>query len=153
MGTMWIVAANSSYAKIFEVKGHGRQIIEVKHLDFPEGRLKSSEVGSDRPGRAFDKFGAGRHAHSPEVSYHEHEQQVFSHKIASILHEAHEQKTFDELALVAPAHFLGYLKQAISNSVKKCIFKEVHKDLPEGLDGRERIDHLCKYLDLWNRCA
>lgn len=153
METMWIIAANSSYAKIFEVKGHGRQIREINHLDFPKGRLKSGEVNSDRPGRSFDRLGMGRHAHSPEVTFHDHEQEVFSNQIATILQEAHEQKAFDELALVAPPHFLGHLKQAISNAVKKCISKEIHKDLPEHLDEKQRIDHLCKYLDLWNRAS
>lgn len=153
MSTMWILAANSSFAKIFEVKGHGKQIKEIRHIDFPKGRQKSGEVNSDRPGRAFDSMGMSRHAYSPEINYHDHENKVFAHQIAELLQEAHENNIFDELALVAPPHFLGELKQAVSNNVKKCISKEINKDLPEHLTEKDRIDHLCKYLDLWNRAG
>ncbi|MBA3816931.1 MAG: host attachment protein [Parachlamydiaceae bacterium] len=155
MGTLWIVTANSGFAKIFEVKGHGRQITEIQHIDFPNGRLKSSEVNSDRPGRSFDSVGSGRHAHSPAVSVHVHENKVFARQIADLLQAAHTNPSpsFDELALIAPPHFLGELKLAISNGVKKCIIKEIPKDLPEYLSDKERIDHLCNYLELWNRTS
>lgn len=153
MSTMWIVTANSSYAKIFEVKGHGRQITEIEHIDFPKGRLKSSEVNTDRPGRSFDSTGMGRHAYSPAVNVHDHENKVFASQLANLLKEAHVNHAFQELALVAPPHFLGELKLAISNGVQKCIVKEINKDLPEYLSEKERIDHLCNYLELWNRAS
>lgn len=153
MNTMWIVTANSSFAKIFEVKGRGRQITEVQHIDFPKGRTKSGAVNSDRPGRAFDSVGTGRHAHSPAVSVHDHENKVFAGQLAALLQEAHANHAFNELALIAPPHFLGELKSAISNGVQKCIIKEIHKDLPEYLSEKERIDHLCNYLELWNRAS
>lgn len=153
MDTMWIVTANSSFAKIFEVKGHGKQIKEIRHLDFPQARKKGSEINSDRPGRSFDRMGKGRHALSTEVSLHEHENQVFAKQIAEILRIAHDSNSFDQLALVAPPQFLGQLKLALNNGLKKSIVKEIHKDLPEHLSERERIDHLANYLDLWNRAS
>lgn len=153
MSTMWIVTANSCFAKIFEVKGHGHQIKEIQHLDFPKGRQKGTEINSDRPGRAFDSMGMSRHSHSTEVSLHEHENKVFAHQIAEVLRLAHDNKAFEQLAIVAPPHFLGELKQHINNGVKKTIIKEVGKDLPEHLSEKERIDHLSQYLDLWNRAS
>lgn len=151
MSTMWILAANSSFAKIFEVKGHGRQIKEIRHLDFPGGRAKGTDINSDRPGRAFDSMGKSRHSLSTEVNLHEHENQVFAKQIAEILRIGHENNSFDQLALVAPPHFLGELKLAVSNGVKKSIIKEINKDLPEHLSEKDRLDHLANYLDLWNR--
>lgn len=151
MGTMWVVTANSGFAKIFEVKGCGRQITEVQHVDFPKGKVKSGQVNSDRPGRAFDSFGMGRHAHTPAVSIHAHENKVFAGHLAKILREAHANNSFNELALIAPPHFLGELKQAIPNGLQKCIVKEINKDLPEYLSEKDRIDHICDYLELWNR--
>lgn len=153
MSTLWIVTANSSFAKIFEVQGHGRQIKEVQHIDFPKGRQKGTDINSDRPGRAFDSMGMGRHALSTEVNLHEHENKVFASEIANVLRLAHDSHAFDQLALVAPPHFLGELKLAIGNGVKKTVIKEIGKDLPEHLSEKERIDLLSNYLDLWNRAA
>lgn len=153
MSTLWIVAANSSFAKIFEVKGLGRQIKEIQHIDFPQGRLKGTQVNSDRPGRAFDRMGKGRHALTTEVNLHEHENKVFAHQIAEVLRSAHDSHTFDQLAIVAPPHFLGELKLAINDGVRKTIIKEIGKDLPERLTEKERLDLLANYLDLWNRAS
>jgi len=150
MGILWIVTGNRSFAKILEVQGHGRKIKEIYHLVNPEGRMKSGEILSDRPGRAYDRVGGGRHALSQEVDFHEHEQHVFVHKIANLLREQKDNNAFEELAFVAPSHFLGDLNQAISPSVKKSLIKEVAKDLPEYLSSQELVDQLCKYLDLWN---
>jgi protein required for attachment to host cells len=151
MKTLWIVAANRSYAKIFEAKGMGRSVKEVHHLDNPDGRKKAGEIFSDRPGRAFDRMGEGRHALGTEVDFHEQEQKAFASRIARLLEEGKEKKAYEDLAFVAPPHFLGELNQAISNQVKKSLTKEIHKDLPAHLSEHERIDQICKYLDLWNQ--
>lgn len=153
MDTMWILTANSSFAKIFEVKGQGRKVKEILHLDFPNGRKKSGEILSDRPGRAFDRLGSTRHALGTEVDVHEHQHKIFAHQLATILHEAYDKNSYKELALVAPPQFLGELKHAVSDAVRKSITKEIGKDLPEYLSEKERIDHLCKYLNLWNQAS
>lgn len=149
MSTLWILAANRSGAKIFEVKGAGRQIKEIHNLDNPAGRKKSRESFSDRAGRTFDRLGGGRHG-VKEVDVHEHEQKLFIESIALFLQEGKNNKKYDELAFVAPAQFLGELNQYIPAQLKKILIKEVAKDLPERLSPQEHIDHLCQYLDLWN---
>jgi protein required for attachment to host cells len=153
MKTLWILTGNRGFVKIYEVKGHGKQIKEIHHIDNPEGLKKNSEIFSDRPGRAFDRMGGGRHALSSETEYHEHEQQLFAHRLAALLQENHESKAYDELALVGPSHFLGDLNLAIHDGIKKIIIKEVGKDLPIHLSEQERIGHLCEYLDLWNHSS
>lgn len=150
MRKLWIVTANQSFAKVFEATGHGHQIKEIHHFENPDGRKKAGELVSDRPGRTFDRMGEGRHAYSQEVSIKERVQQEFARKLASALQSGHEAKQFEELAIVAPEHFLGALNQEISDHVKKKVIKEAAKDLPEYLSEQERIDLLCKYLDLWN---
>ena len=153
MKTLWILTGNRGFAKIYEVHGVGRQVKEIVHLDNPNGIKKSGEILSDRPGRAFDKLGGGRHALSTETDVCEHEQQLFAHQLAKKLQEAHDKKAFDELALVVPSHFLGDLKAELHEAVKKKIIKEVPKDLPLHVTEQERIDLLCEYLDLWNHVS
>lgn len=151
MSTQWVLIANQSFAKIYEVKGHGRNIVEVWHLENPDGRKKGSEILSDRPGRAFDRMGVGRHSLQTKVDVHEHEQQVFAQKISTFLQSGLDKKAFDHLALIAPPHFLGDLKLALSSHLLASINKEVNKDLPEHLSEPERIEMMSKYLDLWNK--
>jgi len=149
MSTLWILTANRGFAKIFEVKGSGRQIKEVHHLDNPDGRLKNREFFDEPAGRAFDRLGGGRHAMNAK-DVHGEEQKEFIEKIAGILQQGRTNKEFDELAFVAPPQFLGELNQYIPPQLKKILIKEVPKDLPEHLSNQEYVDHLCTYLDLWN---
>lgn len=150
MSTLWILVANRSFAKVYEVKGHGRQVTEIHHLDNPDGHKKNGEIFTDRPGRSFDSHGASRHALVKEIDTHEREQKNFTKKISEFLQHGKDGKKYEELAFVAPAHFLGELHSTITPAIKKSIVKEVHKDLPEHLTEQDRIEHLCKYLDLWN---
>lgn len=149
MRVLWIVCANRGFAKIFEVKGHGREIRELHHLDNPTGHDRGAIEFSDRPGRAFDRIGGGRHALENENA-HEHEQQLFIQQITTILNEGKITKAFDEIAFVAAPSFLGELNKYISPQIRKCLIKEVSKDLPENISEKDRIEHLRKYLDLWN---
>ena len=150
MGTLWVLTANRGFAKIYEVKGVGRQIKEIYSLEHPEGHLKPREVYSDRPGRMHDRMGVGRHSVEEKAETHEEALKEFVHKIAKLLLEGKDNRAFDELAIVVPSHFLGELKQVLAERVKKCITKEAHKDLPEYLTEYERLEHLTKLLDLWN---
>lgn len=151
MSTMWILTGNRSFAKIFEVKGLGRHVKEIYHLDNQEAHKKKSEIFSDRPGRSTQKTSVHRHALTTEIDGHEHEQKVFAEHISAYLQEGFNNKHYDELAFIGPAHFLNSVNHALAKTVQKCVVKEISKDLPEYLSEQDRIDHLCKYLDLWNR--
>jgi protein required for attachment to host cells len=150
MGTMWVIMANNSFAKIFEVRGYGKHIKEIQHIDNPVGRMKPREILQDRPGRAFDRVGAARHALGTEIDVKSHEQKIFASKLAETLKEGRANHSFNELVLIAPPQFLGELKLALDDQVKKSISKEIDKDLPIHLSEKERIESLCRYLDLWN---
>lgn len=57
MSTLWVLIANRSFAKIYQVKGRGREIKEIHHIENPDGKKRPGEVLSDKPGRAFDRLG------------------------------------------------------------------------------------------------
>lgn len=148
MTTMWILVANSGLAQIFSVEGYGKNISKIERFDNPDARKKSSEILSDRPGRAFDSMGKARHSLSTEVDVHQHDNQVFAHKIAHYLEKAKVGNSFDELAVIAPPQFLGVLRNSFSEKVKKSVSKEILKDLPGTLSEHEQMQSLHKYLDL-----
>lgn len=153
MKSMWVLTANRGYAKLYEVKGVGREIAEIQHIENPEGRKKGSEIFTDRPGRTFDRQGPNRHAMVKERDAHEREQKGYTAMLAHILKEGLENHAYTELAIIAPAQFIGELHQVLSEQVKKVTTKEVAKDLAFHLSNEVRLEHISKYLDLWNRAS
>ena len=49
--TTWIVAADSSRARVFEIAEPDRRLREVEKFDHPEGRANNRELISDADGR------------------------------------------------------------------------------------------------------
>lgn len=145
---LWIVIANSSSAEIFLRKG--LNIEKLHHIDFPAGRQRSGEFLSDRPGRGFESGGSkmhGRHAYSSETDIHTQEQRIFAHQLADLLRKAITEKTFDQLAIIAPPEFLGELRRVLPN-LDKLLHKEVNKEVSTGLSEHEKIEVICRLLDL-----
>ncbi len=146
MATTWVVVANSSAVSFFSVSG--QEIKRIEQIDFPPGRERASELLSDKPGTTFDSMGEGRHSYSTEVDVHTHEQEVWAHQIAEKLRHAWDRQEFQRLALIAPPDFLGELRQAIPNSVKKTIWKEVNKEIPNFLSEHEQKLRVSELLGL-----
>lgn len=142
-----VVVANSSFAEIYTIE-LGREMVKKHHLDFPAGREKDGQILSDRPGRSFSKFGGERHALSSEVDIHTHEQQVFAHQIVDLIKKAQVEHLFERLVLIAPPEFLGELRRCLPESAKKLIYKEFSKDFPAFLSDHERVDTICRLLDI-----
>lgn len=147
----WILVADSSFMEIFSLKG--LEISKVQKIDNPDGRLRSGEILTDRPGRAFEgksRTGAGsrRSAYGTEVDPHEHEQQIFAHKIVEALRHGKEARAFEKLIVIAPPHFLGELRRFIPEGIRACVTKEINKEIPSALSENERISWLRKFLEL-----
>lgn len=143
----WVVIANSSYVEFFELDG--RKIIKIETIEYPKGRLKGSEIVSDRPGRGFESSGSGtRHALTSQVDPHQHEQQVFAHKIAQLLKKAKDTNKYERLHLIAPPVFLGILRDVLQENVIKSIHQEINKDISPSLSENERIECILKYLNI-----
>lgn len=150
MTTFWILVANSSFAKIYEVTGMGNKINLLEYVDFINGRKRDQDINSDKPGRAFDSVGMGRHAVGTAVDAHTHEMQVFTHQLVTLLNNGKLEKKYDQLGLIAPSHLIGELRRHLHEQVRKCVFREVSKDLPESLTEPETQDQMCKMMDFWN---
>ncbi|MDP2599782.1 MAG: host attachment protein [Deltaproteobacteria bacterium] len=140
----WIIVAEASRAKLFETDNNGADLRMVHEFRHPDSRKKTGDLTSDKPGRAFDSVGRGRHAEE-KGDAHVREQQVFAHELAVFLDKARSDKRFDHLMIMAGPRFLGELRQSISIPLKKCVTKEVDKDLAGWVgkkDLKERITEL-----------
>lgn len=128
MADIWILAANSSQATIFKAGSPTAPLVEFTTLENPEARAKQMDLASDRPGRTFDSFGAGRHAKASEVEPKEQEQIRFAKSVAERLEQGRLANAFERLVLVAAPAFLGLLRTNLSAPLKSLVSLELDKD-------------------------
>lgn len=127
--TTWILVADGSQARIVRHTGPGLGLEPVFDELLHGRNLPDREIMADRPGRAFDSAGQGRHAMEPVTDPHEHDKQVFIRDIAALLDKESKQGRYDRLVIVAPPKALGYLRQELSDHVQSKVTGELGKDL------------------------
>ncbi|MGZ3633465.1 MAG: host attachment protein [Parachlamydiaceae bacterium] len=130
MGSTWLVVANSSMARFFQVGKNG-SLLEIETLIHPESRLHGKDLTSDRPGRAYESSSSTRHAIEPSTFPKEVEAEVFARAVAAHLYAAFSERRFNRLQIVAAPHFLGLLRQAIASNIAQTIFNEINKDVTQ----------------------
>jgi protein required for attachment to host cells len=135
MTSRWIVVAHNAGADIFTSEGKGRNPRLWRHVEHGAGRKMERELVADRPGRAFDRAGQGRHAMESRHTSREHESEIFARELGAFLDRGHDRGTYGELVLVAPPGFLGVLRRVLSERVRGCVVATVAKNLA-GCDAR-----------------
>lgn len=128
---IWIVAVRRANASIFASHGNQQPLEIVREIEHPEGRLKAAEINADRPGRAFDRAGQGRHGMSTEESTTEQVDQRFVATLARDLEHARHVGEFSHVVLVAAPKLLGKLRAELSENTRKVVLAELAKDLVE----------------------
>jgi protein required for attachment to host cells len=126
MATTWIVAADSSRARILQVAGRQR-LDEVESLLNPEGRMNDRELTTDAHPRFRGTAGPG--SDRQEMPAVEHAVELFAKRVGEYLDKARAAQRFDELVLVAPPKFLGALRKELGKEVEKLVSDELPKDL------------------------
>src|SRR5688572_24257757 len=123
--TTWIVAADSSRARILQVADRER-LVEVENFVNPEGRLQDRELTTDANPRLH---GPGGMSAREEPSAVEHAVEMFSKRIGNYLEKARTDHRYDKLYLVAPPKFLGLIRKELGKEVEKLISDDLDKDL------------------------
>lgn len=140
----WILIADGARARILENEGPGKGIHPAIDEEFRKALPKTSEMGTDRPGRGQESATTARHAvETPD--WHRFEKEKFAKEMAGMLDQAAELGAYDRLILVAPPKTLGNLRSALSANTRKKITGELDKDLTPLTLG-ELPDHLAKLL-------
>jgi len=129
MANTWIVVAESSRAKVFTGKGRQAGLELLETFEHPEARQHERDLASDRPGRAFDSAGQGRHAMEQDIGPKEQETIRFAKQIAGYLEAARVKGGFNRLILVAAPRFLGELRQQLSANTTALVTDEIGKNL------------------------
>ncbi|HIE40932.1 MAG TPA: host attachment protein [Thiomicrorhabdus sp.] len=129
MKPAWILIADSSKARIFTAENSVAELIEVESLSHSESRLSDQELTSDLAGRANVSQSTTGHVYVGEVDPKEQETINFAKQVAQHLcHELNLNK-FENLFVVASPNFLGVLRRACSNQLKKHIVFSLNKNV------------------------
>ena len=130
MSSSWVIVADGSRARIFEV-GSSSKLHEIETLAHPESRQHEQELTSDLPGRAYDSSGEGRHAMGSTVEPKQHEVETFAKQIADHLDKARTDNRLGKLVVIAAPGMLGELRKAFSAELSKLVLGEIDKDLTQ----------------------
>jgi protein required for attachment to host cells len=137
MQTTWIVAADSSRARIFEVQGVHDTLREIEDFANPAGRSQNHELGSDARGHNSARSGHEQaHAPEPHVDEVEHQTELFSKRVSAYLDQARVEHRYDKLCLIAFPKFLGLMRRELSKDTQRLVEDEVPKDISQ-LDARD----------------
>jgi protein required for attachment to host cells len=98
--------------------------------------LPESEFASDRPGRAFDIVGKGRHAMSAPESGQDHQTLTFARQVAEYINSAIADSKVNKLVIFAAPRFLGYLRSELSDAALRAVALAEPRNLDD-LDEKE----------------
>jgi protein required for attachment to host cells len=143
--TTWILVAHRAGAVLLQSRGSGLPLERIAEISNPRGRLKAGDVDADRPGRAFDRYGGGRHAHATEQSVPDHIEAAFVSQLVDRLEQGRADSAFERLVLVAPAKMLGKLRETLSAPLRGLLVASLAKDLAHSDDQHVR-EHLLELV-------
>ena len=129
MCASYVVVAESSRVRIFEMINRDTPLKELVDMVHPQSRAHEQELTSDLPGRSFDSHGQGRHVMESNVDTKEQEAIVFAGQLGDYLNSECGQNKFKNLFLVAAPEFLGHLRKKLSDETKRHIVQEVNKNI------------------------
>lgn len=129
MSDRWLVVAHRAGARIFSIHDHGRSLRLVEDLDHPRGRLHDGAIDADRPGRAYDSVGGGRHAMEREEGASERDAADFARVVAARLEQGRVEHACDAIVLVAEPRFLGLLRATLDRPTAALVGASLDKDL------------------------
>ena len=109
----WVLVADGKRARILKQTGTLSDLEAVPGGTFEHALHKTSEIGTERPGRAQESVGGAHHAITPKSDWHREEKHQFARDLAKFLEHAAEQKEYDRLILVAAPRTLGDLREAV----------------------------------------
>lgn len=143
--TTWILIADAAKARILASSGKASDFTAVDDIQLQGNPAAGRDLAADRPGRAFDRAGDGRHGMEPSTDPRAVEKERFAREIAGVLKEAAERGRYDRLVMVAPPAFMGILREILPSSVVKTVDAELTKDLTK-VSTHELPEHLATIL-------
>lgn len=138
----WVLVADAARARIFSSTKAGKPWKLVEECEHHQSRMKNRELDPKEQGRQRQSAGMGyRPRMEPRTAPQQVEKNHFAQELAGKLSQAVVQGDCSSLVLVAPPHFLGQLKNTLSDQAAKSISATVAKNYT-GSDARELASRL-----------
>jgi len=129
MGTTWILCANRSRARLFEVRPHNDTPAELADFANPAARTHERDLRSDASGRFYGKGERYQgHAAEPSETFGDRETERFAESLRDHLVHAHASQRFGQLWIAAGPAFLGLLRHKLPKDIGRLVELEVAKD-------------------------
>lgn len=125
----WVIVADRSAARIFEVNSANGKIEEIESLVHPEGRESERELTSDRPGRGFESVGGSRHAYGADGGQVRQGAVEFARLVGRRIGAARNQGEVDRVVLVAAPATLGLLRASLDAPTRQLVVGEYDLNL------------------------
>lgn len=123
----WVIVCDGAKALILRNDGDADlmnlQVVET--VTQPDE--KTSELGTDKPGRGHTPSGTARSA-IEQTDWHTQAEEAFLTEVAGKIAGIVEAEQPGTMVLVAPPQALGYLRNALSPNARKAITAEIAKD-------------------------
>ncbi|HLY47080.1 MAG TPA: host attachment protein [Stellaceae bacterium] len=139
----WYVVADGGRARILQKRDKQQAFDTLQEIVSADLHSATRDLGSERPGRTRESSGSARHAVQPRQDLHRAEKQNFVHELAGLLNAANTRAEFDALVLVAPAHALGDLRQALDAPTQRKVTAELQKDLTK-VPNADLVEHFAE---------
>jgi protein required for attachment to host cells len=124
-----ILVADEREASFFDVQGLNAPMRLIAKFENETAQLHDRDLETDKPGRAFDRMGTGRHAMDGERSARRQNQSRFAECIAEEIETAWNRNGFDRLVIMAGPRMLGLIREALTGRNAPVIAAEISKDL------------------------
>src|SRR5690348_7845288 len=113
----WVVVADGAKALILENAGDAVSLNLKTREVHAQTDPKTSEQGTDAPGRAINSIDARRSA-MEQTDWHDQEEERFLQRLASRLDAEVNAGNAKSVIIVAPPRALGVLRQAYSQNLR-----------------------------------
>lgn len=135
----WVIVGCRAEAKVFERYSRVDDLHWVKTLVNKKGRRKERDFETDEPGMSYAERPhrlEGKHHHSEIVARH------FAQQIARFIEKSYSENRFDQLTILAGAHFLGLLKAELKALTHHLEIQFVPKNVE-----KSQTEQIIQYLD------
>lgn len=126
MEKIWIIAADSTRARLFQAEKRTGPIREVEDIINPQARMPDRELVTDDRGRtAVSGNPDRRHAYGEDYREEDHQRDVFARQIVEKLDKLRARGDLEGVYLIAEPGFLGLLRGHLGKQLEQRVKGEI----------------------------
>lgn len=146
MDKTWIVVADASRARFFEVLDANDTLREMEDMVNPAGRQQDRDLRTDNQGRYYGR-GEQMQGHTAVQNTDPvmHELQLFAKRIGKHLEHGRNEHRYDRLCIIAAPKVLGLIRQHLDKTTRTLVTDELDKDI-SNLDERAVQEYVRRHF-------